>query len=155
MEVCWYNFVRASHIAFVMSFSAICGTTWSLTLSRMMLLALAIASSYLSFSARSTGIAIIFKAKSLRRFLSRTDKILAFQTTNFEAQSSLSWSLTAFTTISLLLFQLFQVSLLPSWKFSVWLPLSLDFPPRNPSANVEMPPLRSLVQLHHWYGFLG
>ncbi len=55
--------------------------------------------------------------------MSRTDKILAFQTTKFEALFSLSRSLTSFTTISLLLYFLEVLGVTPSERrFPSWKP---------------------------------
>ena len=61
-EECWYMVVNIYHISLVVLFSAICGITWSLTLSRIMHFSFAWASSYISFASGSTRTSIVFKA---------------------------------------------------------------------------------------------
>jgi len=94
-EVPWYNVVKVSHMSFVVFFSEICGMTWSLTPTRIMQISFVIR----TLSVGSTGIDAVLKAKPLMQCLSRTYRILAFQMTNLEAPSNLSWYLSLFIVI--------------------------------------------------------
>ena len=93
----WTNFpsyreVKAFHISLVVFFSAMCGTIWSLILSIVSRLACPSASLCLWRRSTSVSVARVCSTWSLRLYASRTIRILAFQTKNFERPSSLSWS---------------------------------------------------------------